>query len=46
MSRHSNALRFLIASVAALVVVTGFNAMVDAGAMLHDLACPEHGWLA
>ena len=46
MSRNRNLLRFLIGAVGALVVVTAFNAVIDAGAVLHDVICPDHGWLA
>jgi hypothetical protein len=46
MRGYSKTIQFLIVSVTALVVVTGFNVMVDAGALLHDVACPDHGWFA
>ena len=38
--------RFLLVSVGALVVVTALNLVVDAGAVLHDVICPDHGWFA
>ena len=35
----------LTVCVAAMVIAAGMNVLIDAGALLHDLACPDHGWL-
>jgi len=45
-AKLSKTIQFLIVSVGALVVVTAINLTVDAGAVLHDAVCPDHGWLA
>lgn len=44
--KANNTIRFLVVSVTALVAVCAVNVMMDAGAVLHDLTCPDHGWFA
>lgn len=44
--KANNTIRFLVASITALVIVCAFNVMIDAGAVLHDVTCPDHGWFA
>lgn len=46
MAKLNTSMRFLIASVGALLVVLAVNLMIDTGAVLHDVVCPDHGWFA
>ncbi len=46
MAKLNKTIQFLIVSVGALIVVTAINLTIDAGAVLHDAVCPEHGWFA
>jgi hypothetical protein len=45
-AKLNKTIQFLIVSVGALIVVTAINLTIDAGAVLHDAVCPEHGWFA
>jgi hypothetical protein len=38
-------LKALGLSLAVLMVTTALNGLVDLGGVLHDVACPDHGWL-
>lgn len=35
----------IVLSIAALVLTTSINLLVDAGALAHDIICPTHGWI-
>ena len=44
-SRLPLQVKLLAVSVAALVLATGLNLLIDAGALAHDITCPTHGWI-
>ena len=46
MAKLNKTIQFLIMSVAAMIVVSAINLTIDAGAVLHDAVCPDHGWFA
>ena len=46
MAKLNKTIQLLIMSVGALIVVTAINLTIDAGAVLHDAVCPDHGWFA
>ena len=45
-SRISVQLTILALSIAALAMATSLNLLIDAGALVHDITCPTHGWVS
>lgn len=46
MAKLNRTMQFLIVSVGAILLVSAINLTIDAGALLHDAVCPDHGWFA
>ncbi len=44
-SRLPLQVKLLAVSVAALVLATSLNLLIDAGTLAHDITCPTHGWI-
>ena len=44
--RISVQLTILALSIAALAMATSLNLLIDAGALVHDITCPTHGWVS